>query len=112
MASVGSMFDEHRDQIIEWVEQGYNFREIIELLPAGYSYGGLMDWVRVNKISQLIQRQKCNECVDMRRCESMNGQYTRICTVSWKVIPRNITRAPRWCEGRIKKISSDNPYQE
>lgn len=42
----GSIYDEYRETILYYREKGFNYSEIAEMLPEGYTYQGMMDYVR------------------------------------------------------------------
>ena len=102
-----SMFDEFRPQIEEWCSEGRTLREMIGLLPEGYRYGSLMDYIKRKKIrgkygNELSKRPVCDKCEFCKRFKNLDGKYNvandRICTKSWRMISASVSHCPRWCE--------------
>lgn len=101
----GSMYDEFRPQIEKWCDEGRTIREMIDLLPPGYVYCSLRDYIARKKLragTELAKRNVCNECEYCKRFKNIAGTYNaandRICTLSWRMIQYTARHCPRWCE--------------
>ena len=99
----GSMFDEHRDKIIEWCAKGYTLDEMVKLLGGYYSRAGLNNYIVTKNIRNLAGTSK-NECNKCKFCHSYKDTYgkeyktSRICSKSWRVIQASVRHSPKWCE--------------
>ena len=105
-----SMFDEYRPQIEQWCSEGRTLKEMITLLPEGYLYSSLMDYIKRKKIRgkygvELDKRPICDECEYCKHFKNLNGKYNvandRICTLSWQMIGCSVSHSPRWCEKNV-----------
>ena len=106
---VNSMFNEHEDKIIEWCMQGVPTREMVEMLGGYYTVAGLNYYIRAHKLREkgavYKARNHCDECEYCHRYKSVEGKYckySRICSLSWRVIQQSVVHCPRWCEKERK----------
>ena len=104
-----SMFDEFRPQIEEWCSEGRTVREMISLLPDGYVYNSLRDYIKKIKVGkyglELEKRPVCDKCEYCKHFKNLDGNYNvandRICTLSWRMIAYSVSHCPRWCEKNV-----------
>ena len=95
-----SMFDPYKEKIQEFINLGYNIKEIREFFGEGYQYQALYEFVRRHNMKPSREIPKCSDCEYMKNYESVELKQRRICTRSWKEICKNVSFAPRWCEER------------
>lgn len=110
-----SMYDEFREDIEKWCDQGLTIKEMFAKLPPGYRYQGLYNYIRLNNIRdnawtrELEKRNKCNQCEYCHKVKNVMGTYNkadnRICTLSWRLIQYSVRHSPVWCE---KGENNDN----
>ena len=102
------MFDPYREQIIKWCLQGVTCKEMTELLPKGYDYHSLYEYIRTNNLRDHAWERVYgarNHCIECEYCHEyinakgfVNKAEPNICTKTWRVIPASVVHSPRWCE--------------
>ena len=103
-----SIFDPFREQIEKCCDEGMTIREAHKMFPAGYSYQGLMTYIKVNHIREgawkreLEARRICDKCEYCQQFKNSMGNVNvaenRICKLSWRIINGSVRHCPRWCE--------------
>lgn len=99
----GSIYDEYRETILYYREKGFNYSEIAEMLPEGYTYQGMMDYVRKHINEDPRENIVCDTCPYKIYVETYAGNMQKVCLRSWKMVTPNSKLAPRWCKERVKK---------
>ena len=104
-----SLFDPFRSEIEKCCDEGMTTREVFEkLFPAGYSYAGLLSYIKRNNVRggawrrEIEARRVCDKCEYCKQFKNSLGNVNvaenRICTKSWRIINGSVRHCPRWCE--------------
>lgn len=103
-----SMFNEFREDIERWCDEGLTIMEMHSRLPEGYAWKSLYNYIRVNKIREgawkrgIDKRNVCDKCEYCKRVKNIKGAYNvgndRLCTKSWRMIQYSVRHCPKWCE--------------
>ena len=103
-----SMFNQFREDIEKWCDEGLTIMEMHSRLPEGYSWKSLYCYIRTNKIRNgalergIDKRNVCDKCVYCKKVRNVKGTYNkadnRLCTLSWRLIQYSVRHCPTWCE--------------
>ena len=103
-----SIFDPFREQIEKCCDEGMTIRDAHKMLPDGYSYQGLMSYIRANHIRENAWKRerdarrvcdKCKYCQQfINSAGTVNVAENRICKLSWRIIHGGVKHCPKWCE--------------